>query len=231
MGGLSGREEVLGGSKGWGACKRGAWHLICWQDIFFVRAAADLPGALAIGGWRVGRGWRNKTGERYGGGRGRQRQRQRQRTKRNEPFGKAGILAFLVSEGQPQKVAGPEPLCQCPTHTGPARGWPEHAGISGASRSLEGRWKSQAGALFPVEGNCAVACSPGLLEEATQVPQHWAASHREDREGHSALTREAQQQTQRETPPHSVRRKHIYLPRPPPLQASSLPSAWGSGRC
>lgn len=42
-------------------------------------------------------------------GRGRERQRQRQRPKRNEPFGKAGILAFLVSEGPPQKVPVPYP--------------------------------------------------------------------------------------------------------------------------
>lgn len=141
--------------------------------------------------------------------------------KRNVPFGKAGILASLVSEGQPQKMAGLEPLCQCLTHTGLARGWLEHAGILGTSGSLEGRWRSWAGALFPVEGNRAVVGSPGL-PEATQVPQHWATSHREDREGPSALAREAQQPTQRETPPHSVS-KRIYLPRPPLLQASSLP--------
>lgn len=81
MSGLRGREEVLGGSKGWGACKRGAWHFISRQDIFFVRAAADLPSALVIGGWGVGRGWWNKTGERYGGGGGRGRERQRESEK------------------------------------------------------------------------------------------------------------------------------------------------------
>lgn len=58
-------------------------------------------------------------------------------------------------------MAGLEPLRGCPAHTGPARGQPGHAGVVGASGSLEGRWRSRAGARFPVEGNRAAVGSPG----------------------------------------------------------------------
>lgn len=63
-------------------------------------------------------------------------------------------VSHEVSEGQPQKMAGLELVCLCAAHTGPATGRLGHAGIVGASGSLEGKWRSRAGALFPVEANC-----------------------------------------------------------------------------